>query len=175
MTSYLHLAPTSTADEEVSLVPLPIRVFLAEDHPLMRRSLRLLIEHEPDLQLLGEAASLEAAEHAVERLHPQVLVLDLSMHDGSSVELIGLLRSRVTQTQIVVLTNEHDPAFARRALAAGAIGFAVKELADAELPQAVRAAARGEQYVSPRVADRLQPREPRLRRLRSADGRTGAS
>lgn len=140
----------------------------------MRRSLRLLIEHEPNLQLLGEAPSLAAAERAVERLHPQVLVLDLAMRDGSSVGLIGRLRSHVPQTQIVVLTLKDDPAFARHALAAGAIGFAVKDLADDELPPAVQAAARGEQYVSPRVADRLQPRASHVRRLRSADRSAGA-
>ncbi len=174
MTSHLHLAAARPSHDELSLVELPIRVVLAEDHKLMRRSLRLLLDHEADFEVVAEAESLASTERAVEQLHPQVLVLDLGMPDGSSVELIDSLRSRTPQTHVVVLTMEHNPAFARRALAAGAIGFAIKELADTELPQAVRAAARGEQYVSPRVAGRLQPSAPRAPRLRSADGRTGA-
>lgn len=173
MASRLHLAPTPSSGEELSSVALPIRLVLAEDHPLIRRSLRLLLDHEADIQVVAEAESLASTQRAVERLHPQVLVLDLGMPDGSSLELIGSLRSHVPQTRIVVLTMEHSPVFARRALAAGAIGFAIKELADTELPQAVRAAAHGEQYVSPRVANRLRPSEPHARLLRFADERAG--
>lgn len=168
MPSHLHLAATRPSDAELSLASLPIRTVLAEDHPLMRSSLRLLLDHEVDFEVVAEAGNLASTQQAVERLRPQVLVLDLCMPDGSSVEVIDSLRARMPQTHIVALTTEHNPAFARRALAAGAIGFAVKELADVELPQAIRAAVRGERYVSPRVADRLRPRA--RRHLRSADG-----
>jgi two-component system response regulator NreC len=84
-----------------------------------------------------------------------VLVLDLRMGGGSSIEAIRSLSERVPATKIVVLTMEDNPVFAQRALAAGALGFVAKDLADSELPQAVRAASRGEEYVSPRVAARL--------------------
>jgi two-component system response regulator NreC len=77
------------------------------------------------------------------------------MPDGSSIETIGKLRERVPDTQIVVLTMDDSPVFAQRAIAAGALGFVLKDLADGDLPQAVRAAARDEEYVSPRVAARL--------------------
>jgi len=86
---------------------------------------------------------------------PHVLVLDLNMPDGSGIEALSQLRERAPETQIVVMTMQDSPAFAQRAFAAGAIGFVVKELADEELPQAVRAAACGEEYVSPRMAARL--------------------
>ena len=73
----------------------------------------------------------------------------------SSLETIGKLREQAPDTQIVVLTMDENPVFAQRALACGAVGFVLKDVADGELPQAVRAAARGEEYVSPRVAARL--------------------
>ncbi len=123
----------------------------------MRRSLRLLLDREEHIDVIAEAADLSSALCDVHRHKPHVLVLDLGLFnsDGSSVEAIGPLRERTPETQTVVLTMEDDPAFARRAFAAGALGFVLKELADGDLPQAIRAAARGEEYISPRVADRL--------------------
>ncbi len=94
------------------------------------------------------------ARHALGR-QPQVLVLDLHMPGGSSIEAISRLRERAPDTKIVVITMDEDPAFAQRAFAAGALGFVAKELADEELPAAVRAAAHGEEFVSPRIAARL--------------------
>jgi two-component system, NarL family, response regulator NreC len=133
----------------------PVRVVLGDDHALMRRSLRLLLDGEKNVEVIAEASDLASVLRQVQDDPPDVLVLDLGMPDGSSVEAIGQLRERVPKTQIVALTMEDDPVFAQRALAAGALGFVVKELADDELPQAVRAAARGEEYVSPRMAPRL--------------------
>jgi len=113
----------------------------------------------------------------IDERQPDVLVLDLSMPDGSSLSAIGKLREQVANTQIVVLTTDENPVFAQRALGAGAIGYILKELADSELPRAVRAAARGEAYVSSRLGrrldalnrsltdDRLTPREVEVLRL----------
>jgi DNA-binding NarL/FixJ family response regulator len=86
---------------------------------------------------------------------PDVLVLDLSLPEGSSIEAIRRLRERVPSVQIVVLTMEDSSVFAQQALDAGAIGFVRKDLADAELPEAVRNAARGEPYCSRRLAAQL--------------------
>jgi two-component system, NarL family, response regulator NreC len=86
---------------------------------------------------------------------PHVLVLDLNMPGGSGIETISRLRERAPDTNIVVVTMEEDPVFAQRAFAAGALGFVAKELADDELLAAIRAAASGEEFVSPRVAARL--------------------
>jgi two-component system response regulator NreC len=87
---------------------------------------------------------------------PHVLVLDLSMPDGSGLEVIDELRERAPETQIVAITMNDTPMFAHQALAAGAVGLVLKNHADSELSEAIRAAARDEEYVSPRVADRLQ-------------------
>ncbi len=155
MVTHLHLAPALT---ETGLNPsarLPIRVVLADDHALMRRSLRLLLEGEEGVDVIAEAGDLASAVSHVHGHRPHVLVLDLGMSNGSNIEAIGQLRERAPETQIVVLTMQDNPVFAQHAFAAGALGFVAKELADSELPQAIRAAARGEQYVSPRVAPRL--------------------
>jgi two-component system response regulator NreC len=168
MAAHLHLAgPESQAGTLTA--SLPIRVVLADDHAMMRRSLRLLLDSEEDLEVIAEADDIAGVTHQVQGGEPHVLVLDLGMPGGSSIQAIGRLRERVPDTQIVVTTMEDDPVFAQRALAAGAIGFVSKELADAELPQAVRAAVRGEEFVSPRVAARLDA----LHRALTDDALTG--
>jgi two-component system response regulator NreC len=158
MPSSLHLAPSLTVTAPtapLASATLPIRVVLADSHALMRRSLRLLLDGEQDVEMVGEAGDLASVVRHVEGDRPQVLLLDLSMPGGSSVEAIGQLRERAPETQIVALTMEDDPVFAQRAFAAGAVGFVMTERSDAELLEAIRAAARGEEYISPQMATRL--------------------
>ena len=155
MAADLHLAPALTESNPSPAAPSPIRVVLADDHALMRRSLRLLLEGEEGVEVIAEAGDMESAVRYVQRHRPHVLVFDLRMQSGSSIETIGRLREQAPDTHVVVLTMQDNPVFAQHALGSGALGFVLKELADSELPQAVRAAALGEEYVSPRVAARL--------------------
>jgi two-component system response regulator NreC len=172
MPSSLHLTPSlavtapPTPTAPLASPPLPIRVVLADSHALMRRSLRLLLDGEDGVEVVGEAGDLASVVRHVEGDRPQVLLLDLSMPGGSSVEAISQLRERVPATQILALTMEDDPVFAQRAFAAGAVGFVMTERSDAELLQAIRSAARGEEYISPQVADRLDAIRRRLRECR---------
>jgi two-component system, NarL family, response regulator NreC len=152
---HLQLAPNPLRDSQIAPAEQQIRVVLADDHSLMRRGLRLLLDGENGVEVIAEARDLAGVTQHVQGHQPDVLVLDLGMPGGSSIAAIGHLRERVPETQIVVLTMEDSPVFAQRAFAAGAVGFVAKDLADTELPQAVRAAARGEEFVSPRVAARL--------------------
>ena len=154
MSTHLHLA-RSSEEPGTAAANAHIRVLLADDHALMRRSLRLLLDGEEGMEVIAEANDLAAVTRHVHAHEPHVLVLDLSMPDGSSLEAISRLREQAPDTQIVVMTMEENPVFAQRAFAAGAVGFVAKDLADGELPQAVRAAARGEEFVSPRTATRL--------------------
>jgi two-component system response regulator NreC len=153
MPAHLHLARNPHGEPQTTDVP--VRVLLADDHALMRHSLRLLLDGEEDVEVVAEAEDMATVARYAEDHRPHVLVLDLGMPDGSSIEEIGRLRERAPDTQIVVMTMEQNPVFAQRAFAAGALAFIAKDLADAELPQAVRAAARGEEFVSPRIARRL--------------------
>lgn len=138
---------------------LPITVVIVEDHKTMRRGLRLLLGQEQDIEVVAEAGDLATALQDVHRHHPQVLVLDLLLPDGSGLDAIGPLRVREPGTQIVCLTMQDSPAFAKRAVGAGAIGFVLKDTAEIELSDAVRSAARGERYMSPRMATTLEALE----------------
>ena len=177
MPSSLHSAPGLAGTGPVAppappdSAALPIRVVLAASHALMRRSLRLLLDREQEVEVVGEAGDLASVVRQVEGDRPQVLLLDLSMPGGSSVEAIGQLRERVPATQVVALTMEDDPVFAQRAFAAGAVGFVMTERSDAELLQAIRSAARGEEYVSPQMATRLDAMRRRRRGGVPAAGR----
>lgn len=147
-------AHTDTTETET------IRIVLADDHAVVRSGLRLLLDGEPDFEVVAEAGDLESAERYVRGHHPAVLVLDLNMPGGSSLEAIPRIRERSPETQIVVLTMQQEPAFARHALSAGAIGYVLKEAADDELVEAVRKASRGESYLNPRLGARLASEPP---------------
>jgi two-component system response regulator NreC len=140
-----------------------IGIVLADDHPVVRRGLRLLLDEEPDFAVLAEAGNVTEARRYVLGHHPQVLVLDLNMPGGSSREAIPGLRVEFPETHIVVLTMQQDPAYARDALAAGATGYVLKQAADGELVQAVRCAAAGERYLNPRLGARIAAESPRGR------------
>ena len=137
-----------------------VTIVIADDHRVVRSGLRLLIEAEPDLEVVAEAGDVEATQRLVRAHRPRVLVLDLNMPGGSSLEAIPQMRSTTPETEIVVLTMQDDPGFARQALLAGALGFVLKEAADDELLQAIRLAADHETYLNPRLGARLAVQPP---------------
>jgi two-component system, NarL family, response regulator NreC len=139
-----------------------ITVVIADDHAVVRKGLRLLIDAEDQLAVVAEAGTVPDALRMARAHRPGVLVLDLNMPGGSSLESIPDIRQQAPETAIVVLTMQNDPAFARRALQAGAAGFVLKEAADDELLEAIRLAAAGETYLNPRLGARLaaQPPQP---------------
>jgi two-component system, NarL family, response regulator NreC len=132
-----------------------IRIVLADDHAVVRSGLKMLLESEADFEVVAEAGDIESAQRYVRGHRPVVLLLDLNMPGGSSLDAIPTIRKSSPETQIVVLTMQQEPAFARHALSAGAIGYVLKEAADDELVEAVRRAARGESYLNPRLGARL--------------------
>jgi two-component system response regulator NreC len=140
----------------------PIRIVLADDHAVVRRGLRLLLDAEAGFEVVAEAGDVDGARRYVRGHHPAVLVLDLNMPGGSSLEAIPAIRAEAPETQIVVLTMQEEPEYAREALAGGAIGYVLKEAADTELVEAVRRAAIGEGYLNPRLGARVaaQPSGP---------------
>ena len=138
----------------------PIRIVLADDHAVVRSGLRMLLDNESDFEVVAEASNVEDARRYVRGHHPRVIVLDLNMPGGSSLEAIPALREESPDTQIVVLTMQNEPAFAREALGAGALGYVLKEAADDELVEAVRRAAVGESYLNPRLGARMASEPP---------------
>ena len=137
-----------------------IRIVLADDHAVVRSGLRLLLDSSRDFEVVAEASDIDSARRYVRGHHPAVLVLDLNMPGGSSLEAIPEIREESPATQIVVLTMQQEPAFARQALVAGALGYVLKEAADDELVEAVRRAAAGESYLNPRLGARLAAEPP---------------
>lgn len=136
-----------------------IRIVLADDHEVVRSGLRLLLESEADMEVVAEASEVQQTERFVLGHHPDVLVLDLNM-ETSSLPAIPRIRERTPDTAIVVLTMQNDPAFAREALRAGALGYVLKESAGTELVQAVRLAAAGESYLNPRLGAQMAAESP---------------
>jgi DNA-binding NarL/FixJ family response regulator len=125
---------------------------LADDHELMRSRLRHLLEEDEWIEVIADTDDLGEAVRSVLRSRPRVLVIDMSMRSGSSIDVIRHLREHAPGTEIVVLKMEASAAYAHYAFEAGAIAYVLKDTADSELAEAVRHAARGEQFVSPRVA-----------------------
>lgn len=132
-----------------------ITIVVADDHRVVRAGLRLLLDAEPEFEVVAEAGDVAETERKVSAFHPDVLVLDLNMPGDSSLAAIPRIRAKEPGTQIVVLTMQSDPGFARDALQAGAVGYVLKEAADGELVQAVRSAAGGLTYLNPSLGARL--------------------
>jgi two-component system response regulator NreC len=137
-------------------------VVIADDHAVVRKGLRLLIDAEPGLRVVAEAGTAHDALRKARAHRAGVLILDLNMPGGSSLDAIPEIREEAPTTAIVVLTMQNDPAFARQALQSGAAGFVHKESADDELLEAIRLAASGGTYLNPSLGARLaaQPPEP---------------
>ena len=137
-----------------------VTVVIADDHAVVRKGLRLLVEAEPDLRVVAEAGTVPDALRMAKAHRPNVIVLDLNMPGGSSLEAIPTMRQEAPMTAIVVLTMQNDPAFAREALRAGAIGYVLKEAADAELVEAVRLASQDRTYLNPEIGAKLAAAPP---------------
>lgn len=132
-----------------------ISIVLADDHTVVRRALRVLLEEEPGFEVVAEADDADAAVRYLRGHKPDVLILDLNMPGRPSLEAIPKMREASPETKIVVLTMQKEPAFARQALQLGVLGYVLKEAADDELVQAVRSAAAGETYLQPALGARL--------------------
>lgn len=137
-----------------------IRVVIADDHAVVRRGLRQVLDGDGRFEVVAEASDLDGARRYVRGHHPHVLVLDLNMPGGSSLDAIPEIRAVCPETQIVVLTMQDEPSYARHALSTGALGYVLKEAAEAELVEAIRRAAAGDTYLNPRLGARVAAAPP---------------
>lgn len=147
----------SARDREITET---IRIVIADDHAVVRRGLRQVLDAEAGFEVVAEAANLDDARRYVRGHHPHVLVLDLNMPGGSSLDHIPSIRGEFPDTQIVVLTMQNEPAYARQALSAGALGYVLKEAAEEELVEAIKRAAVGDTYLNPRLGARVAAEPP---------------
>ncbi|WP_445151253.1 response regulator transcription factor [Baekduia sp. Peel2402] len=139
-----------------------ISIVLADDHAVVRRGLRLVLDAEADLEVLAEAGTTDDALRLVKAHRPDVVVLDLNMPGSvaSSLDILPTLASDAPATRVVVLTMQEDPQYARTALAAGANAYVLKEGADSELVEAIRRAAAGEVYLNPQLGAKIAAAPP---------------
>jgi two-component system response regulator NreC len=138
-----------------------IRVLVADDHGVLRAGLKLLINAQSDMEVVGEAADGSDTVRGVEATAPDVVLLDLSMPGGSSTQTIERLVRVAPASRVLVLTMHDDPAYMRAALLAGASGYIVKQAADVELLTAIRAVSHGRTFV-----DLTRPGDPRGQEVR---------
>ncbi len=151
-----------------------IRVLIADDHAILRSGLRLLLEAQPDMEVVGEAGSAEEAVALEARLRPDVVLMDLTLpaRPGSSssgaagLEAIRRIRASRPEARVLALTMHDDEGYLRAVLEAGGVGYVLKQAADTELLSAIRAASRGGTYLHPAHARVLV--ESLLRRGESA-------
>jgi two-component system response regulator NreC len=148
------------ADEPGAVERAPITLVIADDHAIVRSGLRMLLDAEPDFEVAAEAGDVQSALQYVRAHRPRVLILDLNMPGEPSLPAIGSFAEASPDTRIVVLTMQSDPAFAREALRAGALGYVLKEAADAELVEAVRLAAQDRTYLHPELGAKLAAAPP---------------
>jgi DNA-binding NarL/FixJ family response regulator len=123
------------------------RLMLVDDHKVLRSGLRALINQQPDLEVVAEADNTREARVLALREHPDLVVLDLTLPGGGSLELIGELVEQGPLPRILVLSMHNDPAYARAALGAGATGYVVKTVSEEDLLAAIRAVRRGKAVV----------------------------
>lgn len=132
-----------------------INIVLADDHNVIRAGLRAMLEFEPDLRVIGEAADATAAAKLVADRRPDVLVLDLQMPGADPRVDVPRLREEAPGTAVVILTMQSDARMARDLMRAGAAGFVLKQAAERNLGEAIRTAAAGGSYVDPRLGGEM--------------------
>jgi two-component system response regulator NreC len=133
----------------------PIRIYLADDHKLLRQSLRVLLEKEPGLAIVGEAGDGLKTLDQVEALAPDVVLMDISMPHLDGLEATRRIKKRHPDVKVLILSMHGDDQYVGQALRAGASGYLLKDASKEELLLAIRAISQGGSYLSPRLSKML--------------------
>jgi DNA-binding NarL/FixJ family response regulator len=132
---------------------MSISVFLADDHAVVRDGLKLLLETQAGIQVVGQATDGRQAVRLVVQLHPQVVIADIAMPELNGIEAARQIREVCPETKVIILSMHSSPEHVFQALQAGARGYLLKEVAGLEVIQAVRAVNAGRRYLSQKIAD----------------------
>ena len=146
-----------------------IKVLIVDDHAVVRSGLRLLLEAEDDMAVVGEAGTAREAVFELRSSQADVVLMDVAMPGGSGIDVIPQLMHEAPETKILMLSMQDDPSYVRQAFEAGASGYVLKEAADAEVVAAVRDVAEGRSYVNPALGARLVAAESEARKRAEAD------
>ena len=123
------------------------RILIADDHPVLRSGLRVLLGADPDLEVVGEAGTGEETLRLAEELHPDVVLLDIGMPGESGIETVRRLKAKLPALKVLFLTMHEEEGMVLEALGAGGDGYLIKRTDEAEIIQAIRAVRRGDVYV----------------------------
>jgi len=132
-----------------------LRILLAEDHELVRKGLRLLLERHPNLEVVGEAADGKEAVRLAEELAPDLVIMDIAMPHLNGLDAAAQIVRRGPRTQVIILSMHSDESYLARALNAGAKGYLLKDSAEADLLRAVETVAQGRPFFSPAITATL--------------------
>lgn len=132
-----------------------IKVLIADDHAIVRAGLRALIVSDPGLELVGEASGGYEAIELIEKIKPDILVLDISMPDLDGIAVTKMLETKNYDVRILILTIHEDKALLREALKSGASGYVLKRVAEKELISAIKIIMRGDMYIDPSMQHTL--------------------
>jgi DNA-binding NarL/FixJ family response regulator len=135
-----------------------ITVLLAEDHQIVREGFRALLEHEPDIEMVGEAENGRQAVQMIRKLRPNVVVIDIIMPLLNGFEAARQIRKEFPKTKVIILSAYHDDVYVEQMSALGAAGFLLKQASAYVLPQAIRAVHEGKTFFTPAVSKRIQNR-----------------
>lgn len=146
-----------------------INIVLVDDHAVVRSGLRLLLDAQEDMKVIGEAGNSKDAIFRARALKPDVILLDVVMPGESGIEALPRILKESPKTKVLVLSMQDDPSYVREAFAAGASGYVLKEAADEEVVSAVREIAGGGHYVHPALGARMVAAEAQERAAAEAD------
>ena len=148
---------------------MSIRVLVVDDHAVVRAGLRRVLDADPEIETVGEAADAEHAVYEAIQTQPDVVLLDVMMPGQTGIEGMPALLQAVPSAKVLVLSMQDDPRYVREAFDVGASGYVLKEAADADVVGAVKAVAAGERYVHPSMGARLFAAEAEERRRAEND------
>jgi len=134
---------------------MPARIFIVDDHPLVREGLTLRISNQPGMSICGEADGEEEAYAAIMEASPDLVIIDLTLQGGHGLELIKRLKGRCPNLKMLVVSGHNESLYAERCLRAGALGYLNKQESSTKLLDAIRTCLSGERFMSPAIAHRL--------------------
>jgi two-component system, NarL family, response regulator NreC len=146
-----------------------IRVLIVDDHAVIRSGLHMLLDAEPDIEVVGEAGNVRDAVFEARAQKPDVVLMDVVMPGQSGIEGVPLVLKEAPQAKVLVLSMQDDPRYVHEAFAAGAAGYILKEAVDAEVVGAIHQVAAGDHYVHPALGARLVAAEAEAKAREDAD------
>jgi two-component system response regulator NreC len=146
-----------------------IRVLIVDDHAVLRSGLHLLLDAEPDIEVVGEAGNVKDAVFEARAHKPDVVLMDVVMPGQSGIEGVPLVLKEAPKAKVLVLSMQDDPRYVHEAFAAGAAGYILKEAVDAEVVGAIHQVAAGDHYVHPALGARLVAAEAEAKAREEAD------